>query len=208
MLQLSSQNMEEMRRLRHDIKNHCAYMELLLREGRYEELNEYFGQMQDYMQQPLSQIDCGNETISAILNLEYAKAASRGASMECSVTVPPELPFDKLRMCSLLTNLIDNAIEACEKLENTDAKVEIAICQRRSWLYISVENPVQDAAGTTDSPSLHTTKQDKALHGYGSKIVDDIVRKYNGQINRTVEHGEFIADVMLDMCWQDTQLTD
>ena len=203
MLQLSQQNIEDMRKLRHDLKNHYGYMDVLLKKGRYKELLAYFEEMQASTVEQLTYMDFGNENISAILNLERSKAKNRGIELDCRVIVERELPFGENDICSILTNLIDNALEACGRQKIPNATVEVGINQKPSTLYLCVVNPVDESLGREKLLSLKTTKGDVRFHGYGSRIVNDIAKKYNGQVRRTVERGKYIVDVMLDLRWNE-----
>lgn len=195
-LQISETRLEELRKLRHDLKNHYAYMSLLLQEKDYDGLNAYFVDLQADLPKH-TVIDCGNSTVSAVLNLELAKAAAAGLELEAKLAVPPVLPFRDSDVCSLLSNLIDNAIEACTRLSIPDARIEVGICQRQEYLYICVTNPVTQ--GGREPLSLKTSKADAIAHGYGSKIVNEIVARYNGEICRSIENRRFVVDLMLDL---------
>lgn len=202
-LKISRHNLEEIRQIRHDIRNHFAYMNVMVQEKRYSELEDYFKELGINIVQPLSRIDCGNPNISAILNLEASKANALGVKLDCRVIVSPQLPFGENDLCGLLTNLIDNALEACERFQAKDAVVEVGINQKPNMLYISVLNPIDESRGQGQLLSLQTTKSLPQQHGYGSKIIDSMVKKYNGEINRCVDQGKYIVDILLDLNWNE-----
>ena len=70
---------------------------------------------------------------------------------------------------------------------------------QNDYLYISVVNPLPAGADRTAALGLNTTKQDARAHGYGHKIVQKIVDKYNGYIHYAIEGSEFIAEALLDL---------
>lgn len=199
LLRLNQQNLEDIRKIRHDIKNHFAYLEVLLREGRREEALDYFQELQTGVLPQLSYIDCGNRTVSAILNLETAKARAQGIALDYRCMVGPELPVRDSDLCALMTNLIDNAIEAMARQGRTCGAVEVGLRQKGDGLYLCVINPVDDALSPEELLSLRTTKKDDSLHGYGHKIVEGIAARYDGAVNRKVRDGHYIVDVVLDM---------
>ena len=200
-LKISRQNLEEIRRIRHDIRNHFAYMNMMVQEERYDELAHYFEELEIDIVQPLSRIDCGNRNISAILNLEASKANALGIKLDCRIIVAPYLQFQENDLCGLLTNLIDNALEACERFAMKDAVVEVGINQKPHMLYISVLNPVDTSKDESQLLSLQTKKSSPQQHGFGSRIIDMIVKKYNGEISRSISEGKYIVDIMLDIDW-------
>lgn len=199
MLRLNQQNQEDMRVVRHDMKNHLAYIGTLLSGKQYEEAERYFELIQKNTLQQLMYIDCGNKNISAILNLETAKARSYGITLDYRIMTAPKLPVADDDMCALMTNLIDNAMEAVIRSKKEKAVIEVGINQKDTQLYICVINPIDESAEEKKLLSLKTTKQDKRLHGYGHRIVESIVQKYNGMMNRTVKNGKYIVDISLDL---------
>lgn len=199
LLRLNQQNLEDMRKIRHDIKNHFAYLEVLFREGRQEEALSYFDELRMGILPQLSYIDCGNRAVSAILNLETAKARAQGIVLDYRCMVEPELAIRDSDLCALMTNLIDNAVEAMVRQEQTDGTVEVGLRQKGVSLYLCVINPVDGERKPEDLLSLRTTKENRALHGYGHKIVEGIAARYDGAVNREVRDGRYIVDVVLDM---------
>lgn len=205
LLRLNQQNLDDMRKIRHDIKNHFSYLEVLFREGRYDEAVNYFDQLTETVLPQLSYIDCGNRTVSAILNLEAAKAKAQGIELDYRCMVEPELPVRDSDLCALMTNLIDNAMEAMVRQGQTDGAVEVGLRQKGSSLYLCVINPVDGALKPEDLLSLRTTKEDRALHGYGHKIVEGIAARYDGAVNREIRDGRYIVDVVLDMTCSESE---
>ena len=201
LMELSRQNLDELRAIRHDIKNQYAYMDALLTEKRYDELQEFFDQNKQANSKPLSGIDCGNLVLNTILNLEQGRAHAQGCVLDHRIFVAPQLPFAETDLCSLFTNLIDNALEAIQRQNIANGVVEVGINQKNAALYICVLNPVDEQLGRETLLSCKTTKKDKTMHGYGVRIVDGIVQKYNGQISRSIENGKYRVDIMLDLRW-------
>lgn len=93
---MMSDNLDDLRSIRHDLKNQYAYMQILLSQQRYGELEEYFRQSSQHLLPQLGQfIDCGNRSVNTILNMEFAKARKEGVSFTHQLVVPPVLPFSE-----------------------------------------------------------------------------------------------------------------
>lgn len=201
MLVISEQAIEEMRSLRHDMKNQHKVMELMLKEGRYDDLKEYFNSADEKLNQSTMSefIDCGNQLINSIINMEILKATSYGVKLITKINVPAVLPIESSDLCRILVNLIDNAIEAILRTESRDYLVDIKIGRRADYLYICVQNEIRDDMDRDNLLKMNTVKDDAANHGYGHKIVKRIVSKYNGYVNYTVVENAFIAEVMMDI---------
>lgn len=200
MLIVSGQAIEEMRALRHDIKNQQKIMSLMLEENRYDDLKVYFDSVSEEIKYKcLSEfINCGNRFVNSVINMEILKATSYGVKLITQINVPETLPFEQSDFCRVLVNLIDNAIEGIMRTKNREYVVDVKIGSKNDYLYICVQNKICEDADINTLLRMNTVKDDAANHGYGHKIVKRIVEKYNGYVNYTVEKNEFIAEVMLD----------
>lgn len=198
-VEVAEEAMEEMRKTRHDIKNHLHFVNTLLGEARYEDARHYLGDVTDSVEHMLSYIDCGNKNINAILNYEKGRAEKIGIRLCTDIVVPKQLPFTEMDMCSLLCNLLENAIEACQSERMVDATVDLNLRVSGDYLLARVVNPMPKGRPRQARPNLETTKANKENHGYGVKIVRSIAEKYNGYAMFKVEGQLFVADVMLDM---------
>lgn len=202
MLEWMDDNLDAMRRLRHDLKNQYAYMQILIQQGRYEELKEYFGQMTENLPLLQGYVDCGNANMNTLLNLMYSKAKARNVKISFQLVVPPVLPFKTKRLCSLIGNLVDNAIEECCRLQEAGQEntgIELDIYPQKSYLVICCKNTTNRRRLTRSVGGLRTTKKDEQIHGYGTRIVSRIAEKYNGLAEFKLEGNLFVAKVMLDM---------
>lgn len=210
MLIVSEQAIEEMRALRHDMKNQNKVMRLMLEEKRYDELGKYFASYSEQLnrRKGIEFIDSGNRLIDSIINMEKLKCSSYGVELISKTVVAPQLPFDDSDLCSVIVNLIDNAIEGVLRTENKNYMIDVKIGRRSDYFYIGVQNVVRGDIDSAELLKLETFKPDAKNHGYGHKIVKKIVEKYNGCVNYSVVDGEFIAEVMLDMKAQSALSSD
>ena len=201
MLIITEQAIEEMRSLRHDMKNQNKVMQLMLEEGRYDDLKEYFSSMEkSYTHSTFSGfVDCGNQLINSVVNMEILKANSYGISLVSKINVPKFLPFEPSDLCRVLVNLLDNAIEGILRAKSRDYLVDLKIGRRMDYLYISVQNEICEDADRESLLKMNTVKDDAVNHGYGHKIVKRIVEKYNGYVRYTILENEFMAEVMLEL---------
>ncbi|HWT73141.1 MAG TPA: GHKL domain-containing protein [Mobilitalea sp.] len=193
----SQQNYEEMCALRHEIKNHNAYMKSLLLNKEYDKLEEYFQEGLVEFSEFYKGVECGNLVINNILNYEITKAKAYGVTIDSQIVVPSKLPFRDTDVCSLLSNLLDNAIEACGSRKCYEPTVRINIRQDNSYLFIRVVNPIDDSIPDKERLSLKTTKLNQRAHGYGTKVINMITGRYNGYEKYMIQDNHFIADVML-----------
>ena len=103
MTQMAEDKLEDLRCIRHDLKNQYSYMQILLAESRYEELQQYFAKLSQNLPAQLNMIDCGNHTVNTVLNMELAKLRSDRITFEHQLVVPPVLPFPDEDVCAIIT---------------------------------------------------------------------------------------------------------
>ena len=202
MTQMAEEKLEDLRCIRHDLKNQYSYMQILLSEKRYEELQQYFAKLSDNLPSQLNLIDCGNHTINTVLNMELAKLKSDKIVFEHQLVVPPVLPFPDEDVCAIISNLLDNAADECRRLlkkGKPSVKVRLEIYPHQSYLFIKCRNSTDRVELNRVKGGLHTTKEDEQMHGYGTRIITKLAEKHNGCADYSLEGESFVAQVMLDM---------
>lgn len=196
---LVKENLEVVRNIRHDLKNQNAYLLALLESGEYEKAKKMLSeQAADPSLAAGNAVDCGNFDISAILTMENSKANMNGYSLNCKVCVPKDLPIPRSDLCSVLTNLIDNAIEANARYGVEDP-VDVQISCAQNMIYIKVMNKLGGNVDEKNLLLLHTSKADRMEHGLGTGIVKRVAGKHGGSASFSLEDNYFKAEVLLSM---------
>lgn len=175
----------EIRRLKHDLANHLQTLSALPEEQR----DSYIRNLSRLpaAMEPLSY--CGDATVNAVLSVKKAAMDRCGIPLEISTDIPVELPFDKVDVCALYANALDNAMEACLKLDREKRAVSIKSRARKGLFCLEVSNPLPGDDMMHDFPS--TTKEDKANHGFGLKGIDEITARYHGRMELNTRDGLF-----------------
>ena len=138
----------------------------------------------------------GIDAVDSLIFTKKQQMELHGIRYEQSVHVAPETSFDPLDLCVLLGNLLDNAIEANEKVEPDKRFVSLEITQRELWLSITITNAAAHAV-KLDGKTIRTTKVQKELHGFGLSSVNEIAAKYQGNCTfRSTDH-DFTAYLLL-----------
>lgn len=182
--------------LRHDMKNHFVYMDRLLSQENYPALKKYFYSMSKDVYALDNQIETGNEIVNQVINIKYAVAHQKQIPMEFSIAIPHELPIPSHLLCSLLSNLLDNATEASEKIQHP--KIYVKMNMVKDYLSLTVSNHIEEWQ-RENALSRKTTKQNPHLHGIGWKSIQSIVKRYNGISDFQVEGTVCRASVMLEL---------
>ncbi len=194
---LSNENLENLHKMRHELKNQYALMKSYLDRGDYENLGKYFSEFSDRIEETVNFTDCGNNTLNVILGIERGRAKDAAVDLDCKIAVPEKINIKDVDLCSLLMNLINNAVEYLERNKNvTERKIKVELYVVDHVFMAKMSNHILPEHKES-ALTLKTSKQNKNLHGYGSKIVARIVEKYNGAVDYVVKDGEFTVNVML-----------
>ena len=191
---------QTMRAWRHDYHNHMQSIKALIEMDKMKELSEYL----DNLEKDLDSIDIairtGNVGLDAILSSKVSIARKNNIEVNCTAKVPQDLTVSDVHLCAIVGNLMDNAIEACEKMkkDTPDAErfIRVYIGLFKSQLYISVTNSTKEKKRRRLS-ELVTSKLGE--HGFGLRRIDKIAEKYDGYVNRKNEPGVFATEVMLPL---------
>ena len=195
---LTQNSLKNLRKIRHDLKNQYAYMLALLKNKEYENLEDALLEISQQKLKPDGQIDCGNVEVSAILTMEVMKAKSKGMNILTNIVVPPKLPFKNSSLLSIVSNMLDNAMDANERYE-MDREIEICMNLRQEYLYIAVFNYLPEGIVSEKLLSLKSAKGNDPEHGLGTKIIQEIAEYYIGYAVFDIQDDMFVCEVMLDM---------
>ncbi len=185
----------EIRRVKHDIKNHMLCISELSRKGKYKELEEYVSELSQRLAEAEERVNTHNDIANAIINDKMTAADSK--SVEISVSGELEnANMQPIDICTILSNLLDNAIEAAQKISEGKRKIEVSFKQSAHFMFITVSNPT---TGPVDTDV--TTKSDTKNHGFGISNVRNAVQKYSGEVNFNCEKSDsgyiFSAEVLI-----------
>lgn len=187
----------QMRGWRHDYRNHIQSMLIYLSQGQLTELKEYLESLSDDLTNIDTVLKTGNVMADAIINSKLSLAENKQISVNVSAAIPSEISVSGTDLCVILGNLLDNAIEACEKISNAEERfIRVYIGMLKGQLYISMTNSAGGDMKKTGG-DYRTTKQGN--HGFGLKRVKMIVEKYSGYIKITDEGDVFAAEIMLPL---------
>ena len=185
-----------MRGWRHDYHNHMQSVKAYLAMDSLEEARAYL----DALEQDLDEINLlfntGNINADAVLNAKISLAIKKGIQVDYKAAVPKTLAVSDIDLCVVIGNLIDNAVESCEKVapENQFIRLYIGIFQKQ--LYLSVSNATSETVRKLDEQYISTKRGN---HGHGLKRINKIVDKYGGFVNRKNEPGVFVTEILLPL---------
>jgi len=188
---------EDTRRYRHDLNNHLICLSELVKSEKPDLVIDYVGRMQNQMNN--IQKKCyivGNEVIDAMLNYYLPKV---GEDVKISVIgrFIVGLEVDNVDLCTIFSNLLQNAVEAI-MIESMNAKkLQVMIQQGKDYSQIEIVNSVSSVYEERKEDFLKTQKADKRNHGIGLQNVKDTIDRNGGRFNIKKENNIFSVNVIL-----------
>ena len=185
--------------LRHDVKNHFLVLQNLSRAGEQERLDSYLCSLLSGVD-AIPVLTCApHPAINAVLTTMLARAQKQGVEVDCQSSVPKTLPFPDAELCTILMNLLQNALDAnAQAPEGARKWLRVDLHIRGLHLYMGVENARFAPVDYDEKSGLcRTTKADKTAHGYGLKAVQAIARKYQSELLLDFSDGFFSAATAL-----------
>lgn len=183
---------------RHDYRNHIQTMKAYLAMNETEKLESYLDELDTDLTTVDTVIKTGNVMIDAILNSKISLAKSKSIRVDAKAIVPKHLNMSEVDLSVIIGNLMDNAIEACVRVEEeNDRFIRVYIDILKGQLYIYVMNSANERLKRKGKTYLST--KNSRNHGFGLMRMDKVVEKHKGYLDRQDEEGVFATEVMLPL---------
>ena len=169
-------------KLYHDIKHHLRALERLLQNGDQREALAYIESVQEPLQCKMIPVHTGVDIVDTVIYEAKEKAEQRNILLQVETPIlPSELKIEDRELCVLCANLLDNALKAAKE----QIKLNIAIAA--GFLVIEMENDYKEKPLVKNNHFVSETEQGSLAHGWGMKIIEQIVEKYHGELTIRVD---------------------
>lgn len=182
----------------HDTNNHLSCLRRLAEANNIEDIKAYLDNIGQTVGSLDFKIKTGNSIADAVINEKYNIAKHEGIKFICDFMIPKESLLEPVDLCIILSNALDNAIEACRKINDNNIPKVISIKSfiRSKYLIIEITNSSIKKLKYVEN-NIITTKQDKLNHGIGIINIKTTVSKYNGTVDILEERDKFIINIMV-----------
>jgi len=188
----------ELRTSKHDMKHHLSTLIVILKRNDIDQAVGYIenifekNELKDY-----TFVDSGNIIVDSLINSKYATAIANEIDFSGEIQVPVSLPYKATDLCIVLGNILDNALEASEKLPVGDRYIKLFVKYRMEELVIVCVNSFNGSVKLDESGLFITTKKDNDQHGIGIASVKKIAKKYAGNVLYECTDNEFMIKILL-----------
>ncbi|MDE7362393.1 MAG: ATP-binding protein [Oscillospiraceae bacterium] len=187
----------ELQKLRHDVKNNIVTITALIDSGNSAEAKRLLNELGDRLTSGL-----GSEKATGVASIDTTLAAKkklceeRGVALEMRVEPLPETKIPPLDLSSVLSNILDNALEAAA--DCPEPVITLRVFKYKMYLAIVCENPVSGKLRIVGN-RLITTKENIGQHGYGTEIITEICGRNNGSFRYEHTEKTFKASAFLEI---------
>lgn len=187
----------ETRAIKHDMKNHLIVMKGMAEKGDTKSVCEYLDNIQSSMDNVSVIIHTGNSIVDSIVNEKSEIAASKEIDMKVNIALQEDIDVPPMDLCVMVANTLDNAIEACDKIEaGKDKFISIYGRRERGYLSFIISNAVAKDVYISHN-TIVTDKVDKLNHGYGLQNIRNSVKRNNGKLH--IECKDLVFNLYIDI---------
>lgn len=183
------------RKMTHDFRHHIAALSGMLQGGETQQAQDYLAALQEQQTERALMVNTHNSAIDAVLNQKGYAAQKQHIDIQFEVNDLSPLQIELIDCTVVLGNLLDNAIEACLKLEEAKRRIEVSVLRDEAYadgdakLYVSIINtslPVH-----IEKDCIATTKLEPHLHGFGLPCAKELLRRNNAFYTMDYHDGAF-----------------
>ncbi len=187
-------NLEQASLIRHDLSHHFRMISEYCRCGQYEKILSYLDDLNFQKLTGAVQNYCENHTANVIVGYYAGKVEEKHIEFTCQIDLPEGVPGNTMDLSVLLGNALENALEACEAVEERKY-IELRMRYEKDKLLLCIKNSYKNPLQIRNGELL--SHKQEAGHGLGIKSIRRVVKKYDGYCNYYGERGEFVLQIVL-----------
>lgn len=191
------ENYNIQRQRTHEYKNQIVCMDMLMKKKDYSKLEDYIGNISDGLDAQLDMVDTNNDVVNAILNAKYYEAIKNDVLFVLKINDLSDIKVSDEDIVTILSNLLDNAIEAAKQCNVGKRTVKIKLLSEDDVLTIAVSNTYKTEPMLTEDGYIRTTKNNKEEHGWGIRNIVATLEKYDAEYIIDYKNGEFVFSIMM-----------
>lgn len=194
----------DMRSVRHDMKNHLAVLTRLVDQNTGKEkgeIKDYLAEMEQTMESLEFRFQTGNTVADTILNMKYHEAVRLMPDLRMDtgeLIFPKEFQVQSYDIAVILCNALDNAVEACGRMEEGEMWIRMSSMERGKMFFLEVANSFDGHLRQRRKQEFpQTDKGDKEAHGMGLYNIKNAVQRYEGAVDWMVQDKTFTLNIMM-----------
>ena len=188
--------MDEISRMRHDMRHHMRALMSYAQQGKYQELMKYLQEYTSVMTEEEKVVCyCRNMAVDAVIHFYAGELRQRGISFEYDMMLPQNIGITDTDLCKIYGNLLENAVDAVKELPpESHPYVKVLTKIKNKKLLIEISNPYSNEIQRKEN-GFYSTKHEG--FGIGTASVTEVVQRIGGYVAFSTEEGIFKVNIFL-----------
>ena len=165
----------------------------------YDGLKELYRQKVNNVESVVQESNTGNNVFDSVINYKLSEIKKDDVKYDVNISIPQVLNVEDEDIILILGNLLDNVGEAFEKCEGIEKHGKLNILYDKGMLYIETGNSFSKKLNKDREGKIRSTKKDSDWHGIGLRAIEEIVKKYNGDMIITDENNYFTVKIIMEI---------
>ena len=191
-------SINQVREMKHEMRHHILTLHSLLEQKEFDTATDYIKTLEEDIQGMNPIQFSKNMLINTIISAYAVRFEKKNIQSSFDLNVPEKIDVIDTDISMLLTNILENAMEAAEKTQE-QAKVKLNIGVENNMLFLEESNTMQAKSIIGSGTTLISTKENKIFHGYGLGVIKKIVKKYDGDMKVEIHDNEFILKAYINI---------
>ena len=189
--------LSDLRTGQHEYRNNLIALRAIIEAGSSEKALEYLDKVSIESSHESTMLQTGNTVLDAVVSSKLMLARSQGIEISIQAVYPETIDIEDNDLCAIAGNLLDNAIEACQRMNQNGQPqfISFSVLIKGKNLALSITNSYNGEIWRSGKKFI--TTKDHKFHGIGIQYVDSIIDKYHGHVLREYQDGVFETHVML-----------
>ncbi len=184
---------QKMAILRHDMRHHLSILNTYIQEQETDKALDYIQQLHQTYENTVISAFSQNELLNSVLSIYSSRLQEMGITFQTQITAPKTLPCSEMIFCAVLSNILENAMNAVKELPEEYRRIELHIFEKMNHLMLLEKNPAPVPPVFSDGiPVTH-----RSGHGLGVKSVIYYVEREHGQYQFLMEDQDFVVRIIL-----------
>lgn len=178
---------EKLTILRHDFKHTSNLIISYLKNNQTEQIYKLLNQINQTLSKSKLKIYCDNISLNSVITTNMLKVQENNIIFDIKVDVPQNLKtIDEFELATVLSNLLENAINATKKLPVSNRKIWLKLYPVKNQLLLDISNTFDGKCKISPNTGLPTSQNGEG-HGYGLRSVKAYTEKWDAIFEYTIE---------------------
>ena len=186
---------EQVKKIRHDMLNHLIALDGYMENGSYQKAEMYIAKLHGELDHSVREIISGNVIVDALINNKKKEMATNEINFVAEAILPKKINIDDMDLCIILGNALDNAFEACRRIDEKDVRKEIHLTMKykKENLLFDLRNSYNTTTINNIGGIYHSAKEKRKINSIGMGIANmiSIVEKYEGTLDTEIKSDYF-----------------